>query len=275
MFSFIMITLVTLGSAVFFGQLFKEARERRQEREALERQLEEEERGVLKYKSSPYVVSDTFTDGATIDYLGFLSEVKDYGKLSDVKEALDELRTQERRINFLYDQIVPLVRRLKMERPKFTFAVLQRCFDAYSDNRREVVSVVESLWSSKLKSNQEEYKAMIIDIAKDNRVILASLDKFYTAMSEYLAKVNDDETSIHVTDLASAAELDKLTEIFENVIQQTEEEIEEQLKKERDGDIMTYVERYQKAYSAAPPAEGASFEERMKQAGAVQLGGGH
>lgn len=36
---------------------------------------------------------------------------------------------------------------------------------------------------------------------------------------------------------------------------------------------MTYVERYEKEHASKADAVPDSFEERMKQAGAVQLGG--
>lgn len=274
MFSYVIITVVAFVGAFALGKAFRNAREKREFREALEKKWEEDRKGVIKYNSNPSVESETLPVGTTINYLGFLNTVKEYKRFASVEDALKELKDQERRVNFLFGQIVPLVRKLKMERPKFAFAVIQRCFDAYSDNRVELINIIDGLWDSTLDKNKEQYAEIIYDIARDNQVIINSLEQFYQATSNYLAKVSEDETSVHVTDLGSAVELDSLTEIFEKVILETEEQMQEQLKRRQEEDILTYVERYEKEHASTPAADASSsFEERMKQAGGVQLGG--
>lgn len=274
MFSYVLITFTAFAGAFVLGKVFSNVRKNREFRGALRKKLEEDKKEVINYKSSPYVESKVLPHGTTIDYFGFLNTVKEYKRFANVGEAIVELKAQERRVNFLFGEIVPLVRRLKMERPKYTFAVIQRCFDAYSENRAALIDVIDGLWDSSLEKNKKQYAEMILDIARDNQVIINSLEQFYEAVSVYLAKVNEDETSVHVTDLGSAAELDKLTEVFENVILQTEEQMQEQLKRKQDEDIMTYVERYEKEHANShADFTSDSFEERMKQAGGVQLGG--
>ena len=275
MFSYVIVTLATFAGAFVLGKVFSNVRRDREFREALRKKMEEEQKGVINYKSTPYVESKVLPCGTTIDYFGFLNTVKEYKRFANVEEALVELKAQERRVNFLFGEIVPLVRRLKMKRPKYAFAVIQRCFDAYSENRAALIDVIDGLWDSTLEKNKKQYAEMILDIARDNQVIINSLEQFYEAASVYLAKVYEDDTSVHVTDLGSAAELDKLTDIFEDVILKTEEQMQEQLKRKQDEDIMTYVEKYEKehANSSKANSEPESFEERMKRAGGVQLGG--
>ena len=69
--------------------------------------MEEEQKGVINYKSTPYVESKVLPCGTTIDYFGFLNTVKEYKRFANVEEALVELKAQERRVNFLFGEIVP------------------------------------------------------------------------------------------------------------------------------------------------------------------------
>lgn len=240
MFDFVISMLAVFAVAVAYWKigLTKWADQKVEEEE----RRREEERKTLRYVANPLVES-ILTGDETVNYTGFIRGLRENGYAPDkMVEPLEKLKKQEMRMNHLFSEIDELLSKIEIEKSECIYAAVQRCLDVYSANRDDFVDAVDDMQRAVLERNRKQYAEKIIDIAKDNQQILLAMERFYDAIAAYLAKANQDETAVHITDFNAVVELDKLTEAFEKVVQETEEEIksgiEEQMT-QSDGEHLT------------------------------------
>ena len=171
----------------------------------------------LDFQANPRVEC-YFVDDSEPFYLELLSSVMNLNDFAEVSKKIAELKEQEYEIDYYYDQVVTLLKKIEPERLRHIIDVLQKCLDSYSKNREETVVAIDGLSIARISQSREVWFKKIDSILVDNKRILEAVENFCVLVEDFLTRIYGDKMAAHVTDFSGVEELEKLTEVLEKVI---------------------------------------------------------
>ena len=195
-------------------------------------------------------------------YSEILNDIQEYTQsYGNLFECIDELLKQHYLMNQLFETIYAHVGKLNIKNRKYIRQLIQNCFSAYSQNRKDAMKIIEDYYAVRHATNKEEireeFRKQTEDLVADNNKIIESLKGFLTAFGKYLSNGDERFTPEHFMDMSAVRRLDQFSKLLEGISEANETAMQELIAR--------------LAKTPTPTADDSNWQERLENVPKIVL----